>query len=213
LAVALILITNRIFQIENKEEEPKKDTTKQVLEDIVEELNNEDKKNIEVENDEVQDKQDIDVGKFNSPRVFTREHDNNDLEEPVEYSDDETIEEPVFENVMDPIDIVVNEETGEIQLPEKPLEMKQEIWLSTPQEKEEEYDELRSLDMVMDNILGDDDEVAEIEEITPIEEENSLPKGKIALEDIKEIKERNRGFSVNVPEPRRNNMIQRVVKK
>jgi len=195
LAVALILITNKIFQIENSEE-----------------TNNEDKKNIEVKNVEVQNKPDFNKKQYESPSVPTRERDNNVLEEPIEYPDDETIEEPVFENVLDPIDeILVNKETGEIRLPEESLEMKQEIWLPTPQV--EERDELHDFDMVMNHILGDDDEIAEIEEVTPIEEENFSSKGKIALEDIKEIKERNRGFSVNVPEPRRNNMIQRVGKK
>jgi hypothetical protein len=213
LAVALILITNRVFQLEEGEEEPKKDTTKQVLEDIVEDLNNESEKNIEVENFEVQDKSNFDKNKYKSPGVFTREHDNDVLEEPIEYYKDEIIEQPIFENILDPVDEIVVEETGEIQLPEEPLEVKQEIWLPTPQEDEEEHDELHSFDMVMNHILGDDDEVVEIEEIIPIEEENSLPKSKIALEDIKEIKERNRGFSVNVPEPKRNNMIQRVGRK
>jgi molybdopterin-binding protein len=193
LAVALILITNRIFQIEN----------------------NEDEKNIGLENVKVQDNPNFNEKKYKSPSVFTIERDNDVLEEPIEYSDDERIEEPVFENVLDPIDeIMVDGETGEIQLPEEPLEMKQEIWLPTPQE--EERDELHDFDMVMNNILGDDDEVVEIEETTLIEEpieKNHLPKNKIALEDIKEIKERNRGFSVNVPEPRRNNMIQRIGRK
>ena len=37
-----------------------------------------------------------------------------------------------------------------------------------------------------------------------------VPKGKIELEDIKEIKEGNRGFSVKVPEPKANNTIERI---
>lgn len=219
LAVALILITNKVFQIESDEEQ---DATKKVLEEIVEELNNEDK-NIEVKNVEVQNKPIVNKDELKSPGVSTREYDNNVLGEPIEYSDDETIEEPVFENVLDPIDdIMVDEQTGEIQFPEEPLEIKQEVWLPTPQE--EERDELHDFDMVMNNILGDvDDEVItdeviteeivdvveEIEQPTQ-QEEDYLPKGKIMLEDIKEIKERNRGFSVNIPEPKRNNTIQRV---
>jgi hypothetical protein len=195
LAVALILITNRIFQIESDEE------------------TNNDDKNIKVENVETQNKPNFKEKKYESLGVTTRERDNDVLEEPIEYYKDEIIEQPIFENILDPVDEIVVEETGEIQLPEEPLEVKQEIWLPTPQEDEEEHDELHSFDMVMNHILGDDDEVVEIEEIIPIEEENSLPKSKIALEDIKEIKERNRGFSVNVPEPKRNNMIQRVGRK
>ncbi len=37
-----------------------------------------------------------------------------------------------------------------------------------------------------------------------------IAKGKIELEDIKEIKEGNRGFSVNVPDPKSNNMVERI---
>jgi hypothetical protein len=171
LAVALVLITNRVFQIESEDEN-------------VEVKNNKENKNVEVENVKVQDKQIFDRTQFKSPGVFTREHDNNVLEEPVEYSDDETIEEPIFENIIDPIDeIVVDEETGEIQLPEEPLEIKQEVFLPSPQVEEETIS---------------------------VEEETYLPKGKITLEDIKEIKDRNRGFSVDIPEPKRNNFIQRI---
>lgn len=199
LAVALILITNKIFQIENSNEpvEESEPVLKYNEENYL---------------------KDYYVSQGDIPS-----EDEVEPVEPVEYSDDETIEEPVFENILDPIyDIVFDEETGEIQYPEEHLEVKQEIWLPTPQEDEEEDDELHSFDMVMNDILADDDEVAEIEEITQVEEveeveeitqveeEHSLPKSKIALEDIKEIKERNRGFSVNVPEPKRNNIIQRV---
>ena len=228
LAVALILITNRIFQLEKDEEEPKKDTTKQILEDIVEELNNESEKSVEVENVEVQDKPNFDKNKYESPGVFVREYDNDVLEEPIEYYEDEIIEQPIFENILDPVDeIVVDQETGEIQLPEELLEIKQEVWLPTPQEEvEEEYDELHALDMVMNHILGDEvveveeeaaqveEEVANVEqEVANVEEESYLPKGKIMLDDIKEIKERNRGFSVNIPEPKRNNFIERLNKR
>lgn len=239
LAVALVLITNRVFQIESETpEEPEVDKTKEVLEDLVEELNNEAKKNIEVENVEVHDEPIVDKIKYESPRVFTREHDNDVLEEPIEYSDDEKIEEPVFENILDPIDDVVwNEETGEVQMPEEPLEIKKEVFLPSPQEDvKEEYDELHAFDMVMNNILSDyeeepvkvENEVANVEEevavveeetvqveeepIQPVVEETYVPKGKIMLEDIKEVKERNRGFSVKIPEPKRNNFIQRVGK-
>ena len=167
----MVLITNRVFQIESEDEN-------------VEVKNNKENKNVEVENVKVQDKQIFDRTQFKLPRVFTREHNNNVLEEPVEYSDDEIIEEPIFENIIDPIDeIVVDEETGEIQLPEEPLEIKQEVFLSSPQVEEETIS---------------------------IEEETYLPKGKITLEDIKEIKDRNRGFSVDIPEPKRNNFIQRI---
>ena len=192
LAVALVLITNRVFELEReKPEEPIVDKTKEVLEDIVEELNNEEEKNIEVENVEVPNEPNIDKNEYVSRGVPTREFDNNVLEEPIEFPDDETIEEPEFENILDPIDeVIVEEETVETQLPEEPIEIKEEEPLPSPQEEVE---------------------VTESEpEIETVEEESYLPKGKITLEDIKEVKERNRGFSVNVPEPRRNNVIQRI---
>jgi len=225
LAVALVLITNRVFEIESQtQEEPKKDKTKELLEDMVQELNNDDKKNVEVENVKVQDERIVSKNEYESLGEFTREFNNNVLEEPIEYYDDETIEEPVFENILDPVDeIIVDEETGEIELLEKPIEIPQEVFLPSPQE-EESFDEEHALDMVMNHILGEDEvvnveeEVAVVEkepikieeEPTQIEEESYLPKGKITLEDIKEIKERNRGFSVKIPEPRGNNMIQRI---
>jgi hypothetical protein len=223
LAVALVLITNKVFQIEKEEE----DETKKILEDIVEVLNNEDEKNVEVQNEPNYNK-----FEYKSPGVSTREYDNDVLEEPIEFSDDETIEQPIFENIIDPVDeIIIDGEAGEIKFPEKPLEINQEVFLPSPQEKEEdeeEYDESHALDMVMNHILGDYEEVVEVEnevakveeevavveeEILPIEEENLNAKGKITLEEIKEVKERNRGFSVNIPEPKRNNLIQRITGK
>ena len=50
-----------------------------------------------------------------------------------------------------------------------------------------------------------------------VKQETTIPKkapvfakGKIELEDIKEIKEGNRGFSVKVPDPKSNNMVERI---
>lgn len=191
LAVALVLITNRVFELEReKPEEPIVDKTKEVLEDIVQELNNEEEKNVEVENVEVHDEPNIDKNEYVSPGVPIREFDNNVLEEPIEFPDDETIEEPEFENILDPIDEVILEE--ETQLPEEPIEIKEEEPIPSQQEEVE--------------VTESEPEI----ETETVEEESYLPKGKITLEDIKEVKERNRGFSVNVPEPRRNNMIQRI---
>lgn len=191
LAVALVLITNRVFELEReKPEELIVDKTKKVLEEIVEELNNEEEI-VEEENVELPNEPNINKNEYISPEVPIIEFDNYVLEEPIEFPDDETIEEPEFENILDPIDeIIVEEETVETQLPEESIEIKEEEPLPSQQEE------------------------IEITESEPenenVEEESYLPKGKITLEDIKEVKERNRGFSVNVPEPRRNNMIQRI---
>jgi hypothetical protein len=203
LAVALVLITNRVFQLEVEEGETKKDSTQLVLEYIVEELNNEDK-NVKVENVEVQNEPIFDKSQFKSPGVPIREFDNNVLEEPVEYDDDdEMIEQPVFENIIDPIDeIIVDEETGDFNLPENQP--------SIDNETNQIIDEVEIVDEVVENEVENHEEQPIIEEEPTIEEESYLPKGKITLEDIKEIKERNRGFSVKIPEPRVNNMIKRI---
>jgi hypothetical protein len=64
---------------------------------------------------------------------------------------------------------------------------------------------------VEEEVANVEEEVANVEEeVLEVEEEITQQKNKIVLEDIKEIKERNRGFSVKIPEPRRNNMIQRI---
>jgi hypothetical protein len=126
LAISLVLATNKAFDLagENTPLEPKKDSTKEVLEDILEELKH--------------------------------EHD------------------AVNEVVTDAVNEVVNSnpETGEL-----PIETDVLIPETT-------------IDMPTNN---------------PI-----MSSGKIALEDIKEIKEGQRGYSVNVPQPKSNNGIERV---
>jgi hypothetical protein len=200
LAVALVLITNRVFQLEDEDGETKKDSTQQVLENIVEELNN------EVENVQVKNEPIFDESKFKSPVVSTIEFDNDVLEEPAEYADDETIEQPVFENIIDPIDeIIIDEETSELNLPEEQS--------SIDDETNQINDEVEIVENKIDNLEEEpiiEEQSINNEEPITIESESYLPKGKITLEDIKEIKERNRGFSVNIPEPRVNNMIKRI---
>jgi len=87
--------------------------------------------------------------------------------------------------------VKIDSETGEIDLsgPLQPIE--EEIHLDAP---------------VFENIP----EPIEEEIIKPTKKEPVVPKGKIELEDIKEIKEGNRGFSVKVPEPKTNNTIERI---
>jgi len=229
LAVALVLITNRVFQLESedetKEPETKEAETKLSVEKIEEELKTEEFK-------KEQKQHIVDIMEFDEKLGL--------YEEPIEYPDDETIEPPVFENILDPIDDKIIEEDVievkeskdieeiEVVEPEIIEEIEVvEVQTESPLIEEEEYDELHALDMVMNYILGDideneianveeevanvEEEVANVEEeVLQVEEEITQPKNKIALEDIKEIKERNRGFSVKIPEPKRNNMIQRI---
>ena len=229
LAVALVLITNRVFQLESedetKEPETKEAETKLSVEKIEQELKTEEFK-------KEQKQHIVDIMEFDEKLGL--------YEEPIEYPDDETIEPPVFENILDPIDDKIIEEDVievkeskdieeiEVVEPEIIEEIEVvEVQTESPSIEEEEYDELHALDMVMNYILGDideneianveeevanvEEEVANVEEeVLQVEEEITQPKNKIVLEDIKEIKERNRGFSVKIPEPRRNNMIQRI---
>ena len=229
LAVALVLITNRVFQLESedetKEPETKEAETKLSVEKIEQELKTEEFK-------KEQKQHIVDIMEFDEKLGL--------YEEPIEYPDDETIEPPVFENILDPIDDKIIEEDVievkeskdieeiEVVEPEIIEEIEVvEVQTESPLIEEEEYDELHALDMVMNYILGDideneianveeevanvEEEVANVEEeVLQVEEEITQPKNKIVLEDIKEIKERNRGFSVKIPEPKRNNMIQRI---
>jgi hypothetical protein len=220
LAVALILITNRVFQIES-EDETKEPETKLSTEKIEEELKTDGFK-------KEQKQHIVDIMEFDEKFGL--------YEEPIEYPDDETIEPPVFENIIDPVDDKIIEEDvievkesniiEEIEVAEAEVIEEIEVQIE-PSSIEEEYDELHALDMVMNYILSDineneianveeevanvEEEVANVEEeVSGVEEEMTQLKNKIVLEDIKEIKERNRGFSVKIPEPRRNNMIQRI---
>lgn len=228
LAVALILITNRVFQLES-EDEIKEPETKLSIEKIEEDLKTEGFK-------KEQKQHIVDIMEFDEKLGL--------YEEPIEYPDDETIEPPIFENIIDPVDDKIIEEDvkeskiiEEIEVIEPEViepEVIEEIEvvevqteLPSIEEQKEEYDELHALDMVMNYILGDideneianveeeianvEEEVANVEEeVSGVEEEMIQLKNKIVLEDIKEIKERNRGFSVKIPEPKRNNMIQRI---
>ena len=209
LAVALILITNKVFQIES-EVETKEPTPIIVAGKIEEEIKTEDFKK--------EQKQHI-------INIMALDEKLGLYEEPIEYSDDETIESPVFENILDPIDdnIEIEEEVEKVE----DVKEIEEVLVNVEEEKTEEQEERdleEALDVVIDYIMNDDevakiesevanveDEIATIEEeVSIIEDEIEQPKNKITLEDIKEIKERNRGFSVKIPEPRRNNMIQRI---
>lgn len=209
LAVALVLITNRVFQLES-EEEIKEPETKSSTNKIEEELKTDEFK-------EEQKQQIIDIMEFDEKLGL--------YDEPIEYSDDEIIESPVFENILDPVDDKIIEEDIIEEIEVKESEVIEEIEVIEEQQEPQEVDVEEALDMVIDYIMSDEEvakiesevanveeEVAEVEEeVSKIEEEEiTQPKNKIALEDIKEIKERNRGFSVKIPEPKRNNMIQRI---
>jgi hypothetical protein len=156
LAIALVLATNRVFELEGKQTplEPKIDKTKEVLEGAVEEL----KKQPEVPTTIV------DVIKSKS-------------------SEDELpIEEPIMLDEQHEEDIVEEVENVEI-----------EPWDIRPIQEE----------IVVEEPI--------VEETKPIAKKQPvIPTGKVELEDIKEIKEGNRGFSVDIPNPKTSNTIERI---
>jgi hypothetical protein len=82
----------------------------------------------------------------------------------------------------------VNEETGEFNLDNVKYPVEQDFFISSP---------------VFENISEPVDEV-----IIKPKKEPIITKGKIELEDIKEIKESNRGFSVEIPKSK--NVVERI---
>jgi hypothetical protein len=146
LAVALILITNRVFQIESGQYIPEPEVAKRKKESILTKIKNYKRKIKEVKNVGAQTKPDVDITKFKSPGVFTREFDDLPIEP-----------------------IVDNEES------------------------------------ILEDIPEPEPEIEEV--VLPSAEQQTY--GKIKLDDIKEVKDRNRGFSVNVPYPK-GNTIQKV---
>lgn len=63
---------------------------------------------------------------------------------------------------------------------------------------DEQYDDLEPVDEPIE-------EPKQVAKKQPV-----IPTGKVELEDIKEIKESNRGFSVDIPAPKSNNTIERI---
>lgn len=156
LAIALVLATNRVFELEGKQTplEPKIDKTKKVLEDAVEEL----KKQPEV------------------PTTIV------DVIKSKTSEDELPIEEPIMLDEQHEEDIVEEVENVEI-----------EPWDIRPIQEE----------IVVEEPI--------VEETKPIAKKQPvIPTGKVELEDIKEIKEGNRGFSVDIPNPKTSNTIERI---
>lgn len=164
LAVALVLITNRVFLLETGHS-------------VEEEANI-------VETDKSK--------KRNDNKFFG--YLKNKMKDTAEkFKRNEVVNEGVNEKNEG---VNVDEETGEFDLSGPITPIEEEIHFKSP---------------VFENIP----EPIEEEIIKPIKKESIrkepvVPKGKIELEDIKEIKEGNRGFSVKVPEPKSNNTIERI---
>ena len=121
---------------------------------------------------------------------------------------------------------LVNKESGEIELPEEQLPIEDEVHIASP-----EYDETPDNDIDVEIELQDEEIEPEVKEESPnnkvfvksvnngvqevkgVEDNIKITeepiKKAISREDIKEIKERERGFSVTVP-VRKKNSIERI---
>lgn len=212
LAVALVLATNRIFELEGKQTplEPKKpDYDGELMDPIphpatpitITEMIKENSKKEE---------------------VFDEDHALSEvMNQMVEDLGDEFIEEPIMPDeqhddlyeIIDEESEGVNEEIGEIDLTKEPLPIPEKVWI--PNEETIMPDEQHDY-AVNDQIT---DSVTQIEPSTTVSEksvevpvykrEPVVPTGKVTLEDIKEIKE-GRGFSVDIPNPKTSNTIERI---
>lgn len=193
LAIALILATNRIFELEGKQTplEPK-------------------------------------VGLPNEPVTIT---------EVIQEKAKEDISEfiyPIDGAFPDAKMSMVNEETGEIDLSGEIKPIQQEIFfpeeeeaimldeqhddegLIVKEEIEETIEEINGETMLEEIVVEEDKEEIETTTVSekdievPVKREPVIPTGKVNLEDIKEIKEGNRGFSIDIPKPKTSNTIERI---
>ena len=203
LAIALVLATNRVFELEGRQTplEPKIDFVPSA--DTPTTI--------------------VEVIKANSEGV------NEGVNEGVS----EGVNEGITEGLKIRNDFgTISEETGEIEIPEGLLPIQEDIWfpIEEPILEDEQHDD--AVNDAVNDAASDaaSDAVNEIEpwDIRPIPEEEPsttvsdksvevpvykkqpvITTGKVNLEDIKEIKE-GRGFSVDIPNPKTNNTIERI---
>lgn len=184
LAIALILMTNRVFELDGQPNplEPKKE--------IVEDL--------EVTN-EILPIRESSTTAIVSDLEEIKEQEKKQLTDRIakinaELEKIEVLDEPIFEDeqsedveATDSLDVVVEEPTPVVE----------EI---TATEINEEVEPI-----VEETKLVSEKEI----EVPIYKKEPVIPTGKIEVEDIKEIKE-NRGYSTPIPQPKGNNTIERI---
>jgi hypothetical protein len=200
LAIALILATNRVFELEGRETplEPKLDL---------------------IHHDGVPDPT------TPSNIVEEEEEEEEDIPEPQVPSSWLSINDNIDEGVNEGVEIrndfgTISEETGEIELSEELFPIQQELIFPTDEEDyavsdaaSDAVNEIEPWDIrpIEEEIIEQESTlVSEAQIEVPIhKKEPVVTTGKITLEDIKEIKE-NRGYSVPVPQGKGNNTIERI---
>ena len=149
-------------------------------------------------------------------RVFELEGRQTPLEPKIEYPEMEVvdiIQTPSFASTI--IEVIKEkaksegEETGEIKLNyDEPLIEDDYILMSESEEPTLEDDTVS--DAVIDAVSDESTTVSDKSIEVPIyKKQPVVTTGKVNLEDIKEIKE-GRGFSVDIPQPKTNNTIERI---
>ena len=180
LAIALILMTNRVFELQGETNPLEPEHGEGVNEGVNEgvKIIHDDAVNDAV-NDGVNDAVNDAVNDGVEEPIFQDEQYKDEYEDDSEPTIDEvkSIQEPVVESITAPV-------------LEEPV-----------------------IEPVINEVKSIQEPVVEpiVEEVKPIEEPKTIQaNGKIEYNDIKEIKEINRGFSVPVPQPKRPNMIERI---
>lgn len=215
LAIALILATNRVFELEGREIplEPKLDL---INYDGI--PNPATPSNIVEEEEEEED-----IPEPQVPSSWLSINDN--IDEGVNEGVNEGINEGINEGVNEGEEIrndfgTISEETGEIELSEELLPIQQELIFPTDEDDDAVSDAVSDAVNEIEpwDIRPIEEEIVEQESTLVSESQIEVPihkkepvvtTGKITLEDIKEIKE-NRGYSVPVPQGKGTNTIERI---
>ena len=182
LAIALVLATNRVFELEGKQTplEPKTDKTKEVLEDLVEEL----------EKEEIPEFiREIEPSLPDAKVVMVAEE-TGELEMPFQepIMPDEQYDDTEYNIEYDAVSDTVSDTVEET--------------IVNPQEEEDSVPNPQVEDL--STIVSQKEVEVPIHKKEPI-----ITNGRINVEDIKEIKE-NRGYSVPVPQTNSSNTIERI---
>ena len=167
LAIALILITNRVFQIER--DQPLKDEPKESLDLKIDDP-------------------------FSPIRSGWPEAKVSNVSEVVEEIEPIMLDEQHNDIENDAVSDAVNDAVNEVV----------SEGVSEGVNQEPQSNEIVQKVQVVEDSVPKPPVLEEQVELKPVEQR------KVRLEDIKEIKESNRGYSVNVPQPKNTNSIERI---
>lgn len=187
LAVALVIATNKVMELENKTP-PKPDETKKVLEELEQFI---------IKNTPLVDETTGEINLDNVPTTIDREYWIGNGKAPDEEEilrltgvteSQEIVEEPA------PMEVVPEPESIEEPAEEPHIE--------------EHHDEEEQIEAVIEPVIEEPEPVVAPQTIVQ-KREPVITTGSVKLEEIKEVKAQSRGFSKDIPTPS-NNTIQRI---